>query len=233
MTQSRDGNCTNRKMTEIADDDSHGNIEITKVKVTIKKDDDDDNGPIAADIEQGGEHEQQREQQVSSTYNNERRPPSHLEEPSLRDGGIIISNEDASLYDVKFYIHWLLTFGPIGVGVTLYWRGMWTVLDLYLFPDNIVKSAWVSLLLGLCTGVVCHSVSISASSSSSPYDEDGSSDSYGSKILSIGSSDRSVIIGNKESKEEGRSKSSIIPVNLFMKTNGHPTTYQIVKSCVI
>ena len=42
-------------MTEIADDDSHGNIEITKVKVTIKKDDDDDNDPVAADIEQVGQ----------------------------------------------------------------------------------------------------------------------------------------------------------------------------------
>lgn len=78
--------------------------------------------------------------------------------------------KETQLTDPKFYLHFFLTFGPIGAGVTLYWRGMWTVLDTYLYPDDLVQSAWSSLLIGIVTGIVCHLVSAYSRSKSAGRD---------------------------------------------------------------
>ncbi|MBU0766962.1 hypothetical protein KKF55_04250 [Patescibacteria group bacterium] len=37
----------------------------------------------------------------------------------------------------------------IGTAVVLFWRGMWGVLDLYLFPENEALSFVTSILLGI------------------------------------------------------------------------------------
>ena len=37
----------------------------------------------------------------------------------------------------------------IGTAVVLFWRGMWGVLDLYLFPENEALSFITSILLGM------------------------------------------------------------------------------------
>jgi len=37
----------------------------------------------------------------------------------------------------------------IGFGVISFWRGLWTLMDLYLFPNSLVISSWVSLFIGL------------------------------------------------------------------------------------
>ena len=33
-------------------------------------------------------------------------------------------------------------------------------LDMYLYPDDPVPSAWASLLIGIGTGIVCHAASV-------------------------------------------------------------------------
>lgn len=46
--------------------------------------------------------------------------------------------------------HHQLFFSFIVVtGVTAVWRGIWGLLDMYLFPDNMELSYVVSLLLGI------------------------------------------------------------------------------------
>jgi hypothetical protein len=37
----------------------------------------------------------------------------------------------------------------IGAGVVSFWRGVWNLLDLYLFPTNLIVSNFVSVFLGL------------------------------------------------------------------------------------
>ncbi len=37
----------------------------------------------------------------------------------------------------------------IGFAVVSFWRGVWGLMDLYLFPDNLVLSLSVSVLLGM------------------------------------------------------------------------------------
>ena len=192
----------------INDENSHG-IEITKVKVCVGSDD------LAAAGDDDIEEQQQQQQshaQVSTYENNDKEDNNNNEEEELLRPILVhwdsnrklvhdLSSEtgmistDPKLEDYKFYVHWLLTFGPIGVGVTLYWRGMWTILDMYLFPNNNLKSAWTSLLLGICTGILCHSISIyysrqqdENSSTAGNYDNDFSINSGGStsNFLGIG-----------------------------------------------
>ena len=35
------------------------------------------------------------------------------------------------------------------VGVVMLWRGLWGVLDLFLFPNDFLKSSLISLIFGL------------------------------------------------------------------------------------
>jgi hypothetical protein len=91
-----------------------------------------------------------------------------LVEALCSDDGLV--RKDTQLTDAKFYLRFFLTFGPIGAGVTLYWRGMWTVLDTYLYPDNSLQSAWASLWIGIGTGVICHLVSVYSRSKSASRD---------------------------------------------------------------
>jgi hypothetical protein len=37
----------------------------------------------------------------------------------------------------------------IGFAVVSFWRGVWGLMDLYLFPNNYVLSLWISVLIGL------------------------------------------------------------------------------------
>ncbi len=37
----------------------------------------------------------------------------------------------------------------VGLAVVFYWRGVWGLIDLFLFPDNEALSYAVSILLGL------------------------------------------------------------------------------------
>ena len=34
------------------------------------------------------------------------------------------------------------------VGVISFWRGLWQLMDLYLWPDNPKRSNWASLIIG-------------------------------------------------------------------------------------
>ena len=46
----------------------------------------------------------------------------------------------------------------IGFAVISFWRGVWGLLDLYLFPDNPELSFWSSIAMGLGVLVVTHYV---------------------------------------------------------------------------
>ena len=37
----------------------------------------------------------------------------------------------------------------IGFAIISFWRGIWGLLDLYLFPSNQIISLWTSTLLGI------------------------------------------------------------------------------------
>lgn len=37
----------------------------------------------------------------------------------------------------------------VGSAVVLFWRGLWGLLDLYLFPNNYLVSSVISLVLGI------------------------------------------------------------------------------------
>ena len=37
----------------------------------------------------------------------------------------------------------------IAFAIISFWRGIWGLMDLYLFPDNHTLSLWISVLIGL------------------------------------------------------------------------------------
>lgn len=42
----------------------------------------------------------------------------------------------------------------IGFAVISFWRGVWGLLDEYLFPDNYVLGLWVSVFVGILILIV-------------------------------------------------------------------------------
>lgn len=37
----------------------------------------------------------------------------------------------------------------IAFAIVSFWRGVWGLMDVYLFPNNYVLSLWISLLVGI------------------------------------------------------------------------------------
>ena len=97
----------------------------------------------------------------------------------------IIGKEYTSFKDSSFYLHWLLTFGPIGIGVVLYWRGLWLLLDTYLYPgdENFVYSAWSSFILGIISGIVCHVISCTIQKLPNAIGSDGRGNNRRRKLI--------------------------------------------------
>lgn len=46
----------------------------------------------------------------------------------------------------------------IAFAVISFWRGVWGLMDEYLFPDNYQLSLWASLVLGLAILIATHYV---------------------------------------------------------------------------
>jgi hypothetical protein len=46
----------------------------------------------------------------------------------------------------------------IGTAVISVWRGIWNLLDLYLYPSDIVISSIISIIVGLGILIVTHQV---------------------------------------------------------------------------
>ena len=44
----------------------------------------------------------------------------------------------------------------IGFAIVSFWRGVWGLLDLYLFPNNLQLSLWVSVVIGLIILIITH-----------------------------------------------------------------------------
>lgn len=36
----------------------------------------------------------------------------------------------------------------IGIGVISFWRGIWELSDIYIFPNNLELSLWTSVIIG-------------------------------------------------------------------------------------
>jgi hypothetical protein len=46
----------------------------------------------------------------------------------------------------------------IGTAVISVWRGIWNLLDLYLYPSDLVMSSIISIIVGLGILIVTHQV---------------------------------------------------------------------------
>jgi len=44
----------------------------------------------------------------------------------------------------------------IGIAVVSFWRGVWELLDIHLFPNNRELSLWVSLVIGVVILITTH-----------------------------------------------------------------------------
>ena len=44
----------------------------------------------------------------------------------------------------------------IAFAVIAFWRGVWGVMDSYLFPDNYSLSSWISIIIGLALLIGTH-----------------------------------------------------------------------------
>jgi hypothetical protein len=44
----------------------------------------------------------------------------------------------------------------IAFAVISFWRGVWGLMDIYIFPNNYDLSLWISLILGLIILVLSH-----------------------------------------------------------------------------
>jgi hypothetical protein len=44
----------------------------------------------------------------------------------------------------------------IAFAVIAFWRGIWGLMDIYLFPENYPLSLWVSVAIGLLILVITH-----------------------------------------------------------------------------
>ena len=46
----------------------------------------------------------------------------------------------------------------IAFAIILFWRGIWGLADIYLFPNNQELSLWVGLIMGLGILILTHKV---------------------------------------------------------------------------
>ena len=44
----------------------------------------------------------------------------------------------------------------VGFAIVAFWRGVWGLLDIYLFPTNVALSMWVSIVIGVIILIVTH-----------------------------------------------------------------------------
>jgi hypothetical protein len=44
----------------------------------------------------------------------------------------------------------------VGTAVIAVWRGIWNLLDLYLYPHDIVLSSIISIIIGLVILIITH-----------------------------------------------------------------------------
>lgn len=62
-------------------------------------------------------------------------------------------DKKAKLFEKK---HQIIGAIVVGMAVVMFWRGMWGMLDLYLFPSNPLLSYSTSLIAGLLILFVTH-----------------------------------------------------------------------------
>mmetsp|Transcript_18185 Transcript_18185/g.25630 ORF Transcript_18185/g.25630 Transcript_18185/m.25630 type:complete len:295 (+) Transcript_18185:195-1079(+) len=50
-------------------------------------------------------------------------------------------------------------FGPVGASIVLVWRGVWDLQDTYVYPEDTVLSATLSVVFGVIVGALCQTSS--------------------------------------------------------------------------
>lgn len=53
-------------------------------------------------------------------------------------------------------MHQIVVAILVGFAVIAFWRGIWGLLDIYLFPNDYKLSLWASLILGLLILAATH-----------------------------------------------------------------------------
>lgn len=46
----------------------------------------------------------------------------------------------------------------LGISLIFFWRGLWGLLDIYLFPNDFLISSWASLGIGVLLWIIIHYV---------------------------------------------------------------------------
>ena len=76
------------------------------------------------------------------------------------DGGGTCRKSHRSSNVGKIFCRIFDTVGPTGISVALIWLGIWGLLDLYLFPTNVILSASVCIALSIPLVAVCEVLQI-------------------------------------------------------------------------
>ncbi|CAK1540735.1 unnamed protein product [Leptosia nina] len=64
------------------------------------------------------------------------------------------SSKDTALY----ILDCVFSVTVVGSLVVFVWRGLWALIDIFLYPDDPVKSCWTSLIVGYCMVVITFSL---------------------------------------------------------------------------
>lgn len=75
-------------------------------------------------------------------------------------------------------VMWFLFYVLVSVFVVLYWRGTWILLDIYLYPEDLTKSAVYSVAMGYVGFILLLLPQMSSSSFSSEKQNANSTKSY-------------------------------------------------------
>ncbi|CAH0406815.1 unnamed protein product [Chilo suppressalis] len=67
-------------------------------------------------------------------------------------------NKNSSRETALYILDCVFSVAVVGSLVVFVWRGSWALLDIFLFPDDQVKSYWISLIVGYSVVVVTFSL---------------------------------------------------------------------------
>ncbi|XP_028030331.1 uncharacterized protein LOC114243147 isoform X1 [Bombyx mandarina] len=67
-----------------------------------------------------------------------------------------INSKDMALY----VLDCVFSVSVVGSLVVFVWRGSWALLDIFILPDNLVKSLWISLALGYALVIMTFSLQV-------------------------------------------------------------------------
>ncbi|XP_037870502.1 uncharacterized protein LOC101740376 isoform X3 [Bombyx mori] len=79
-------------------------------------------------------------------------PPDYFAVPTM----FRTNSKDMALY----VLDCVFSVSVVGSLVVFVWRGSWALLDIFILPDNLVKSLWISLALGYALVIMTFSLQV-------------------------------------------------------------------------